>query len=195
MGIPCQRSRFRKSCESRGESINNEKPCREQPNSLRTIADPDQSLFCQFGGRKRWVIRCRLTVATERRTGPTLSRNVDPTRIVQLQTLRTVSTTSFNLAHCWSSVMRLPSEVEANPHCGLSARLSSGTYLEASLILFVSSSESSMRGSLELMSPSTTVLPFGTKRSGSKVPERSSSYSSKNRSTSSVPNSFSAIAS
>jgi hypothetical protein len=43
------------------------------------------------------------------------------------QTWRAVWTTSFNLAHCSSSVSRFPSMVEANPHCGLSARFSSGT--------------------------------------------------------------------
>ena len=48
---------------------------------------------------------------------------------------------------------------------------------------------------LLLISPSTTPLSFGTKRSGSNVPERSSSYSRRKRSTSSVPNSFSATAS
>ena len=35
----------------------------------------------------------------------------------------------------------------------------------------------------EVMSPSTTILSFGMKRSGAKSPERSSSYSRKNAST------------
>lgn len=40
---------------------------------------------------------------------------------------RAVSATSLSLAHCRSSVIRLPSAVEAKPHCGLSARFSMGT--------------------------------------------------------------------
>ena len=40
--------------------------------------------------------------------------------------------------------------------------------------------------------PSTTILPLGTKRSGSKPPERASSYSRKKPSTLSSPNSASA---
>src|SRR6267142_1304258 len=111
----------------------------------------------------------------------------------QPQTCRAVAATSFSLDHCWSSLSRFPSAVEANPHCGLSARFSRGTYFDASSIRFASTSASSMRGTFELTSPSTTVLPLGTKRNGSKVPERSSSYSSRNRSTSNVPNNFSAI--
>src|SRR5882672_1429507 len=113
----------------------------------------------------------------------------------QLQTRRAVSTTRCSLAHCSSSVSIFPSMVEAKPHCGLSARFSSGTYWEASLIRWTSSSPLSILASLELTKPRTTVFPRGTKRSGSSVPERSSSYSSRNRSTASVPKSFSATAS
>lgn len=48
------------------------------------------------------------------------------------QTLRAVSTTSSSFRH-WSSVeSRLPAATEAKPHCGLSARFSSGTYRAAS---------------------------------------------------------------
>ena len=50
----------------------------------------------------------------------------------QPQIRRAVSATSLSLAHCCSSVMRLPSAVEAKPHCGLSARFSSGTNRAAS---------------------------------------------------------------
>jgi len=46
---------------------------------------------------------------------------------------------------------------------------------------------------LVVTSPSTTVLPFGTKRSGAKPPARSLSYSSRKVSTGSVPNSRSAM--
>ena len=49
-------------------------------------------------------------------------------------TLRAVSTTNSNLRHCWSSVSRLPSSLLANPHCGLSASCSIGTYLLVSSI-------------------------------------------------------------
>ena len=45
-----------------------------------------------------------------------------------------VSTTSCSFCHCSSSVNRLPSSDDAKPHCGLMARLSSGTYRLASSI-------------------------------------------------------------
>ena len=45
----------------------------------------------------------------------------------QFQARRAVSTTNRNFAHWSSSVSKFPSIVEANPHCGLSARFSSGT--------------------------------------------------------------------
>src|SRR5262244_4263514 len=44
-------------------------------------------------------------------------------------TLLAVSTTILSLRHCSSSVRRLPSIVEANPHWGLRARFSRGTCL------------------------------------------------------------------
>ena len=50
-------------------------------------------------------------------------------------------------------------------------------------------------GALEVMRPSTTVLPLGTKRSGAKSPERASSYSRKKPSTSSSLNRISATGS
>ncbi len=43
--------------------------------------------------------------------------------------------TSSSLRRWSSGVMRLPSIVEAKPHCGLRASRSSGTYFEASSIL------------------------------------------------------------
>src|SRR5947207_11782518 len=90
-----------------------------------------------------------------------------------------VSTTSFSLAHWLSSVIRLPSAVAANPHCGLSARFSMGTYRAASSIRFTSTSGSSICGSFELTSPSTTVLLLGMNRRGANDPERLWSYSRK----------------
>ncbi len=50
----------------------------------------------------------------------------------QPQTLRATPATSRSFAHCSSSVSRLPSAIEANPHCGLSASRSSGTTFAAS---------------------------------------------------------------
>src|SRR5580765_2902385 len=90
---------------------------------------------------------------------------------VQPHTRCAVSTTSRILAHCSSSVKRFPSMVEAKPHCGLSTRFSRGTYLAASWTLRIKTSPFSSCGRLELISPSTTVLPPGTKRRGAKVPE------------------------
>src|ERR1700735_2908354 len=111
------------------------------------------------------------------------------------QTRLAVSTTSLSLAHCSSSVSKFPSMVDANPHCGLSARFSIGKWRPACSILRTRSSLLSSSGSFELTSPSTTVLFFGTKRSGSNVPERSSSYSRRKRSAAIVVNCFSPIAS
>src|SRR5437588_4453222 len=116
-------------------------------------------------------------------------------RRVYFQTSRAVSATSFSFAHWSSSVRRLPSIVEANPHWGLSARFPSGTTFDACSIRRIRSAFASSWGRLVLTNPRTTVVPRGTNRSGSNVPERSSSYSSRNRSTRIVPNSFSAIGS
>ncbi len=43
------------------------------------------------------------------------------------QTSRAKSTTSRSFASCISALSGLPASVEAKPHCGLSARRSSGT--------------------------------------------------------------------
>lgn len=43
-----------------------------------------------------------------------------------------ISFTSFNFAHCCSSVNLLPISQEANPHCGLKYKRSSGIYFAAS---------------------------------------------------------------
>ena len=108
---------------------------------------------------------------------------------------RATSTTSCILRHCSSSLRRLPSKVDANPHCGLRARLSRGTYRLASSMRWMICALGSRSATLLLINPSTTPLSLGTKRSGSKVPARSDSYSSRNRSTFSSLNSFSAIGS
>jgi len=73
----------------------------------------------------------------------------------------------------------LPSSVLANPHWGLSASWSSGTNRAASSMRRRSSSTGSSVPDFDVTSPSTTVLPGGMKRSGSKPPARSLSYSRK----------------
>src|ERR1044072_5284448 len=107
------------------------------------------------------------------------------TPLSQPQTSSAVSTTSRNLACSCSTVSSLPSTVEENPHCGERQSCSSGTYFDASSMRRFSRSLSSSSPVLVVTRPSTTCLPSGTKRSGSKPPERSSSYSRKKPSTSS----------
>ncbi len=74
----------------------------------------------------------------------------------------------------------LPSSVEAKPHCGDRQSWSSGDEFRRlvdaalDLVLAIPSVPD-----FEVTRPSTTVLPFGTKRSGSKPPARSLSYSMK----------------
>jgi hypothetical protein len=61
---------------------------------------------------------------------PQRHSDVEPTREQawdQPQTLRAVDATSSSLRHCSSIVSRLPAATEANPHCVLMARFSSGT--------------------------------------------------------------------
>src|SRR3954470_13298256 len=85
-----------------------------------------------------------------------------------------------SFAHCSSSARTLPSSVEAKPHCGERQNCSSGANLAASSIRRLPSSFFSSVPLLEVTSPSTTaLLPFGRKRSGSKPPARSLSYSRK----------------
>ena len=77
---------------------------------------------------------------------------------------------------------RLPSCVDANPHCGLSARRSSGTIVRRLVDARRRSRGRLERRVFELTRPSTTTRSSGTCRSGSNVPDRSSSYSSRKRS-------------
>lgn len=51
------------------------------------------------------------------------------------QTSSAISFTSLSFAHCSSSVSLLPISQDANPHCGLKYKRSSGTYFAASWIL------------------------------------------------------------
>src|SRR6185503_3953599 len=95
-------------------------------------------------------------------------------------TSRATSTQSCSLAHCSSWVSVLPSSVLAKPHCGDSASCSSGRYFAASSMRRFNSSLVSSVPDLLVTSPSTTtLLPLGTNRSGSKPPARSVSYSMK----------------
>ena len=57
------------------------------------------------------------------------------------------------------------------------------TYFAASSMRRFNSSLASIAGRFEVTRPSTTILPLGTSFSGSKPPERSSSYSRKKPST------------
>src|SRR5450830_1431468 len=90
-----------------------------------------------------------------------------------------ISTIILSFAHCSSSARILPSSVEAKPHCGDRQSCTSATNFAACSMRRLSSSLDSSRPLFEVTRPSTTVLPFGTKRSGSKPPARSLSYSRK----------------
>src|SRR4051794_3749715 len=102
------------------------------------------------------------------------------------------STISRSLSACCSRDSTLPSNVEENPHCGDRHSWSTSTYWVASSIRRLSMSRSSSSPRLVVTRPRTTTLPFGTKRSGSKPPERASSHSMKKPSTSSSLNNVSA---
>src|SRR5689334_7942834 len=99
------------------------------------------------------------------------------------QTWWATSATSSSL-RCWvSSLMRFPPmDTGEKPHWVDSASRSLPTYLAASSMRAMSSSAGSSPGSLLDTSPSTTILSSGTLASGSKEPDRSSSYSSRNTS-------------
>src|SRR5262249_53645092 len=95
------------------------------------------------------------------------------------QTSSAVSTTRRSLAICSSRDSELPSSVEEKPHCGDRHSWSMSTNLLASSIRRLMSSLTSSSPFLLVTKPRTTYLPFGTKRSGAKPPERSSSNSMK----------------
>src|ERR1700745_1090326 len=96
------------------------------------------------------------------------------------QTLSASSTIMRSFAHCSSSARTLPSSVEAKPHCGDRQNCSGGANLPASSMRRSMSSFLSSVPLLEVTRPSTTtLLPLGRKRSGSKPPARSVSYSRK----------------
>src|SRR5579864_5534525 len=96
------------------------------------------------------------------------------------QTSSATSTIILSFAHCSSSARILPSSVEAKPHCGDRQSWSTGTYFAASSIRRLTASLASSFPIFDETSPSTSCfLPFGKKRSGSKPPARSVSYSRK----------------
>src|SRR2546427_13012496 len=99
----------------------------------------------------------------------------------RVHTSRATSATRSSFRRWSSAVTRLPSIVDAKPHCGLSASRWSGTCLAADSMRRRSSSTDSSRGFLVVTRPSTTSRSGGTTRSGSKSPDRSSSYSRRNR--------------
>ena len=87
---------------------------------------------------------------------------------------------SPSFAHCCASVMSLPSWVLAKPHCGDRHSCSRLTKRLAASMRSRMRRFSSRAPVLVVTRPSTTrFLPFGTKRSGSKPPARSLSYSRK----------------
>src|SRR5436190_12941827 len=86
---------------------------------------------------------------------PFLARRYD-------QTSFATSTIMRSLAHCWSSLNRLPSSVEAKPHCGERQSWSSATYFVASSMRRLISSFFSNEPSFEDTRPSTIcLLPLG----------------------------------
>src|SRR5262249_12811430 len=97
------------------------------------------------------------------------------------QTSSATWTTSSSLRRCASHVMSLPSALEPKPHCVERASRSSGTYLLASSMRCLSSSAVSRFDRFVVSRPSTTCWSSRAWRSGSKPPERSSSYSSRSR--------------
>src|SRR6185312_11258334 len=98
------------------------------------------------------------------------------------------STIIASFAHCSSSASALPSSVEAKPHCGDRQSCSSGMNFEAWSMRRLMSSFDSSRPVFEVTRPSTTWRSLGTKRSGSKPPARSESYSMKKPCTLILPN-------
>ena len=87
-------------------------------------------------------------------------------------------------------VSALPSTVDEKPHCGLRQSCSSGTYLrglvDPALQLVLAFERRALAG--DEAEHHLASFPRGTKRNGSKPPERASSYSRKKPSTASSPN-------
>src|SRR5207253_1938647 len=94
-------------------------------------------------------------------------------------TLPATATICASFASCSACPSGLPLTELAKPHCGLSARLSSGANFAASSIRRSSSCAVSTRALLVETRPRTARFPFGNSRSGSKPPARAVSYSRK----------------
>ena len=95
----------------------------------------------------------------------------------------TVVEFDFNFSS-WSLKVRLfPFATDANPHCVLIAKRSNGTNLLASCTLRTMSASFSKIGDFVVIRPRTTILSFGTCRSGKKSPALSLSNSRSKRST------------
>src|SRR5262249_36128282 len=77
-------------------------------------------------------------------------------------TFRAVSATVWSFAHWSASLRAFPTTDVPKPHCGETARCSSGTKRPASSIRVASSSGASRRGVFVVTRPSTTVLSSGT---------------------------------
>src|SRR5207249_10936406 len=90
-----------------------------------------------------------------------------PMLLIQAHTARATRPTSSSLRRWSSGVNRLPSIVDANPHCGLRARRSRGRNRDASWTRRFSSSSRSSAGFLLVTRPSTTTRSSGTCFSGS----------------------------
>ena len=93
------------------------------------------------------------------------------------QTSFDISLTKSTFAHCSASVSLLPISHDAKPHCELRLKRSRGMYLAASCMRAITVSLSSNTGDFVVTKPNTTFLPSATYFKGSKLPERSSSYS------------------
>src|SRR5262249_7295832 len=96
-------------------------------------------------------------------------------------TARAVCMILSNFRHCSSSPSCTPPTPLLKPHCGLSASWSSGRWRAALSMRRLRSSGDSRVALLVVTSPSTAIVSLRTKRSGSKLPARSLSYSSSKR--------------
>src|SRR2546425_786808 len=104
----------------------------------------------------------------------------------QPQTSRAVSTTRLSFASCCAKLRALPREWLAKPHCGESARFSSGKCRAAWSMRRLRKSFDSRTGVLVETRPRITFFPFGTKRIDPKPPSISVSHTMKKQLPSSV---------
>ena len=154
---------------------------RSRPNSRHVPQDvgTGDSVGSGSGSRTR-----EMSDATEERVD-------EESRSAQLQVSRATNPTSssFCLLIGLRSA-RCLRRVDAKPHCGLSASRSSGTIAGRLAMRAFRPAAVSIRGVFELTSPRTTTRSSGRWRSGSNVPDRASSYSSRKRWKCARPNTF-----